>query len=284
MKKSLLLLLSAGFASLTMLSFSSGIAEGPYFYNRTGAGGSQNDCTGSGCHDPNTNDLNISIILTDLGTGDTVRNGRYTPNGIYGVKLFARTLTPGYRKFGFQFTAALSNGRAAGNYIPTSGLQANPVGQYEIVEHTNQIPATGNAFVTTIYWKAPTFGMGNVTFFTTMLASNDNGFANGDLTNAEQSTFGVNPTSAGSISDDVITKVYPNPASDQFQLSMEHAERGTYSLITYSAHAQIVDQRTITVTGTESQVLFNSSAWAPGNYFIQIVKDGERRIIPFVKR
>ena len=276
----------AAFCYILLTGYSSGIAEGPKFLNLTGAGGSTNNCAGSGCHDANSGLLDLSIVLTDLGTGDTVKNGRYFPNGIYGVKLYGKLniTTTNFPKFGFQFTSARANGTFGGDYIMTPGLKANPTGGFEIVEPYIPLNATGfNRFEKTVYWRAPGFGAGNVTLFATLLAANDDGFAVGDYANNVQKTFSENPTSVGGFAEDVEMSVYPNPAKNHLSFIMNNADPGRYFVIVYSASGQVMESRVLEIDSKQFRVSFDAAAWSSGNYFLQISRDDKRKIISFVR-
>lgn len=282
MKNKLLLILVAGLGYILMSSYSSGVAVPGVAQNRTGAGGSTADCSGSGCHDPNSSSVNLSIVLVDLSTGDTVTNGKYTPDGVYHIKLFAGpTSRP---ECGFQFTAARANGLGGGNYIPTSGLQSNVIPPYEIVEQTNPIPASANnTFSVPILWKAPPVGSGSWTLYATMLLSNDDNFAIGDITNNSQRTLNEGPAAIDELGTTADFKLFPKPATTEITLQMTNVKPGELTLLAYTSEGKIVMTKKILPSTSLAQTKVDVSEMAPGNYFLQLIQNGKRRILPFVK-
>jgi hypothetical protein len=286
MKKIISGLLTCFLACVVLTSFSTGEAEAPYMLNLTGAGGSTNNCAGSGCHDANSSNLNLSIILTDLMTGDTIKNGKYFPDGIYGVKLygFVNSVTTIYPKFAFQFSSMRANGSFGGDYQPTPGLKANPAGGFEIVEPMQPLDSLKkNHFAKTIYWKAPGPGAGNVTLHATMLAANDNGFASGDVANNENRVFTPVSAGVGELTGSVKMQVFPNPSGDLLNLEMSQLTRGMYQFVIYNRLGQVLENKSQYIGVENFKTQFRISSFPPGNYFLQVSREGEKRILPFVK-
>ena len=285
MKKYVLSTIVIAFGFVIMTAFSDGGATKLNMGNRTGAGGSQANCDGSGCHGPNASDLAIDLYLVDV-YGDTVTNGRYHPNAVYNVKIFGRT-TGSFPKFGFQFAAEKFTGFAgAGNFIPSSGLQANPIGPYEVVEHAFQpLTSSGaNNFPVSFFWKAPGPGSGQVKFYVTLLAANDNGFANGDKASNIDRTYNENPASVASLSDDIHTSVFPNPASDKLNFKMSNAGNAPYELTVYTLTGQLVDRQVAATGKDEVNLQFNTSSWQSGSYVLRVTSEGKSRVIPVIKQ
>lgn len=203
----------------TLVSFSSGVAVPPNPQNLTGAGGSSSNCSGSGCHDPNNTDLSVNISLYDLVKNTTVTDGKYIPGNPYQVRISAYTSNGTFPKFGYQFAAEQQNGLGAGNYFSTPGLQMNIVGFFEIIEPFQPITTTGFLnFRDTINWIAPAKGSGNITLHTTLLASNQNGFATGDRCNHESRIYSEGTTSIVENSQTIEIKVVPNPVKNILQV------------------------------------------------------------------
>lgn len=203
----------------TIVSFSSGVAVPPNPQNLTGAGGSSSSCSGSGCHDPNNTDLSVNISLFDLVKNTTVSDGKYTPGNPYQVRISAYTSNGNFPKFSYQFAAEQQNGLGAGNYFSTPGLQMNVIGFFEIVEPFQ--PITTTAFLNfrdTINWIAPPKGSGNITLHTTLLASNQNGFATGDRCNHESRIYAEGTTSISETEKVNKLNVVPNPVKNVLQI------------------------------------------------------------------
>jgi|GEM_PF-1907421 len=288
MKRSLLLTITSVIAYLALSSYSNGIAQFPNSLNRTGAGGSVANCAGSGCHAGNGG-LSVDITMYDIATNTIVSNGKYIPNKPYRVRISAQKSIGGggsFPEFGFQFTAERGAGQGAGNYFSNPGMQANPVPPFVILEHANPLPATGsNSIIFNINWIAPGPGSGDVKLWATVLASNDNGFADGDLTDNTSRIYQEGAaTGIADLGKDVQTKLYPVPATDVLNLSLTGAAKGSYQLLVYGQNGTIAVQKTILVSSDEFSTHVNTATLAAGNYFVLLSKDGKQRIIPFMKQ
>ncbi len=219
MKIKFLLLTSLLLLIITLVSFSSGVAVPPNPQNLTGAGGSSGNCSGSGCHVANNTDLSVNISLFDLVKNMTVTDGKYTPGNPYQVRISAYTSNGTFPKFSYQFAAEQQNGLGAGNYFSTPGLQMNVVGFFEIVEPFQPITTIGFLnFRDTINWIAPPKGSGNITLHTTLLASNQNGFATGDRCNHESRVYSEGTTSISETTPTNEIYVTPNPVKNNLQI------------------------------------------------------------------
>ena len=283
MKRYILGLLVAGFGYLSVVSFSTGGGTSSMMGNRTGAGGTQNDCGNTGCHGPNASDLSIDFYLVDMYQ-DTVKNGRYTPGAIYTIKLYGRT-TGVYPTFGFQLAAEKTIGFAgAGSYIPTSGLQANPVGAYEVIEQLMPLTSlNNNHFPVSIKWKAPGAGSGDIKFYVTMLGANNDGFANGDKGGNVVKTYQPNPTSVNDFEEGTEFRLFPNPAHEQMQLLISSNERGSYQLKLFNLNGQVVQARSVTSNTGTTEIKLNVSDLATGTYLLHIEKGGRQKVMTLLK-
>jgi hypothetical protein len=287
MKNHLLIILLLAFSYLVFSSSSGGRAQ--LGENHTGAVGSDSSCSGSGCHSANNSDLNISITLVDLNN-DTVKNGRYFPGAFYFVRLFAHTNIGSYSTFGFQWTATRSGNIMAGNYVATGSpdTKATVVAPVEIVEQDHPpygpIPVTGfnNAFIGFL-WQAPPAGAGTITMWTTMLLANNDVTPLGDKANNYITFFSQNPLGVDEISPLTNITVFPNPVRDNMHIRMQAAEKGNYSLIVHNMAGQIIVRKTLDISQTDQSFDIDLGSAFPGNYQLEIIKDGRKRILPFIK-
>jgi hypothetical protein len=277
MKGVILSIITGGFLMVVLSGYSSGLYV--YGLNRTGAGGSQPDCAGSGCHSGNTSEMDVNINLRELGGNYLPGNAKYTKETIYWVVLRGHTSAQIYPEFGFQF-AALTTTNEQGAVLPTTGLYSNPVGGIIVTEQSAPIPKTGfSDYVDSFLWQSPKTG--SLTLYATMLASNDDNFHTGDLGNNSTRSFLIN--SIESISEKTKIAVYPNPVSNQLNVSLKEADKGVYEISAYDLKGRAIYNGDVTVSGTEASTVINTSAWAAGAYVVKLKKDGAMRTIPLVK-
>ncbi len=146
----------------------------------TGAPG-ESDCSSSGCH--TGNDLNSNLGMLTI-TGAPVS---YRPDQEINLTL---TLNhPNRARFGFQLTALDSQGRKAGELIVTDATRTQKLttfvgnSQREYLFHTGlgTVPSGTNQGSWTMRWKAPSQGVGRVTFYASGNAANGNGAQSGDF-------------------------------------------------------------------------------------------------------
>src|SRR5690606_622475 len=108
MKKIILTGLSLAFGGILFSSFENGVYTAGAG-DRTGANGSTGSCSTVGCHfSTGTNDLSLSIIVTDAANGNVVNT--YVPEGYYKITLKG-THSGGnvFAGYGLQFTAGTLN-------------------------------------------------------------------------------------------------------------------------------------------------------------------------------
>lgn len=280
MKNRILLLLSCGLIYVTLSSRSAGIAQ-QFGMNRTGAGGTSAGCDGGGCHDAVTNQ-SMSISMKDLVTGDST-SSLYVPNRSYMVRL-SMFSSVNHPEVGFQFAASKADGTAAGVVTPTGSIQTIPVGAFEIVEHVAPIPAPAASKTVSFIWKAPGPGSGNITFYAVMMASNDDGFVTGDLTDARTRTFAENMMAVQAINARTQMSVFPNPVSDRLRFSMHDADKGQYTLTVMNTAGQQIFHTTEQVIAGSLQTDIDASAWASGLYFLRVQNSEGQRVLPIVRQ
>jgi hypothetical protein len=190
-----------------------------------------------------------------------------------------------YPSFGFQLAAERTNGFAgAGSYIPTAGLQAHPVGAYEIIEQLLPLPSlNNNHFPVSIKWKAPGAGSGDLKFYVTMLGANGNGFATGDKGANVVKTYQPYPASVNEFDESTQFNLYPNPARDVVQLAINGNEKGTYELKLFNLTGQLLQARNIRLTAATTEISLNIANLSTGTYLLYVEKDGRQKIMNVLK-
>ena len=173
MKKRYISILAFAALVPALLSNSNGVAE-EQNKDRTGAPGSDNPC--SQCHSAGEFGTVAFVTLYDLGTMDPVTS--YVPGETYFAEFsVGSTLFPAASVYGFQGTAVLNDGSNAGTFQnPSVGVQLEDVEGRHIIEHS----AAANLGLWSSEWVAPETGSGDVTFYMSGVAADDNGTSGGD--------------------------------------------------------------------------------------------------------
>lgn len=171
------------------MSHHNGVAE-EQGKDRTGAPGSQPVCTS--CHNNGTFNVTseFNLVSIDGSATDVVE---YLPGTEYVLELSVESSgNPG--GYGMQATAVLEDGSNAGSFSdPSSNVQLESVNGRHIFEHNN----TSNSNQFTVTWTSPETWSGDVTFYASTLAVNDNGGNGGDSYDGVQLTIPEGPNSVG---------------------------------------------------------------------------------------
>ena len=286
MKRSLLLIAAAGFFYLSLSSYSLGPGITSPGYNCTGSYGSQNTCDGSNCHGGNSQDVVVDLTIRDM-FGNTVSGSQYFPGATYQIKVSGFASNGSFSKYSYQFSASSAYGPTGGSFIPTSDLHTAVVGSAIIVEPNQPLNTydANNSYADSFLWKAPTTtAWGQWTLYATVLEANDDGTRYGDKANNYQRTLSPVPLSVASISEQTIINVYPNPVKDQATLKFENAQPGDYQVVVYNTQGQILYQHGEHLNAADFQTAINTSSWASGNYYMEILNEGKRRVLPMIKQ
>lgn len=239
--------------------------------NRTGAGGSTANCSGSGCHVANNLALGLNLTLTS-GVNSV---SKYEPGVTYDLTLTGTTTFGNFPKYGMQVAAvkASATGQNAGTLAlgTATGLSVKTVGGITIIEHNAKQDGSGSGnawgYFKTIKWTAPPAGTGTVNFYLTMNAVNNNGTEAGDLPNNKMFAIQEIPASISNIQNEKEQFVYPNPATDVLYI------KG----LTTKASVRIYDLsgkmliHTNTVSGSPAINIAN----LPGGMYRMVVQDDQ---------
>jgi hypothetical protein len=290
MKRSILLFTAvAGIFYLTLSSYEDGPAIPGGQGNRTGSSGGTPTCSGVGCHGANITTTSISISLTDKVSGKA-GTGHYVGGRSYVVALAASNSTA--VKYGFQASIVKAVNQQAGTLAPganqhlfTAGSGSTLVTGVEHSQPINVAAGSGGLAVISFDWTAPPAGMGQLTLYAIVNATNGNSQADAS-DHATPVTFPLSewPASVSELSDDIKITAYPNPATSQFNLRFEGAERGQYTVKVIDLTGRQVYSEDIAVNGSQASTTIQSANWASGLYFAQVTKDGAQRMIAISKQ
>jgi len=283
MKKTFILLPLIGMGLyLTLSSSSSGGANG----SGCDGTGASTPATGCNCHS-HTSTFTPTIALKTTG-GATVTS--YTPGTAYNIVLSASSSSTTWPKFGFQMAAvtAATGGTASpvsvGTYgtMPTSCQVTSPSmsGLPETVcEHSARLIAGGTSgaytYSVTIPWTAPASGTGSVKLYGVINAVNGSGSSGDGYNEATPVTITESTTGVANVTADAGAKVFPNPCNGTLNIAVD----GQYDLHVFDLGGRMV------ANGSYAQAAaIDASAWAPGLYVVEVMKDGKSETIKVVKQ
>ncbi len=284
MKRSGLLFTAiAGMAYLMITGYSSGPARGG-LGNHTGSG-TNNACSGSGCHGANNNSTTITLQLTEQATGQPVTNGKYKPGAAYSVALGGTNAAA--QRFGFQVTSVGAGNAQAGLLSSPSANQYDvvDVGTIQVMEHKQRQGAPGS-FNIQFNWTAPAAGAGTVTFHSIVNAVNNNFSADaGDHASTVAVSFEEEViTSVKELSRNIQLTAYPNPTSGAVHLTIDNATTGHCMINIIDMTGKRIYTKMVQVSERQPNVVVDANAWAPGLYFAQVIKEGAQHTITVIKQ
>jgi hypothetical protein len=282
MKKKLILfstVLGMGYLALSSYTIK------PYFYgygNCTGSPSTSASCGSGGCHTTSATTTNNGISLVDKVTGAAVTAGNYTPGKVY-IATLSGTNSSSLAKFGFQVCVVNSTGTADVGLI--TATNANSVSDvytgsaiHILEQKTGPLAGTSGAYSVSFDWTAPAKGTGAVNFYSVINAVNGNGKESGDAVSAKvTSTFSENTTAINESKLNLISKIYPNPASNVLNIeglsNTKDLTVGIYNIIGQQIMNPTLSQSSIDVS--------NLSA---GIYVLRVSNGTQQEAITFTKQ
>lgn len=283
-KKSLLITATTAIIYLTISSYSGGPAhnmEG----NKTGSPGSSSTC--SGCHSGGggTTTGAIEVRLKSAGASSTPVTS-YVAGETYIITITGGNPTAGLDDFGFQFTALKSSDNTTTGTYSNFGAMTHgfPTATPTIVEHNQAIPKTAGVYEVSFDWTAPATAVGGINMYAIINAVDKDGSVSGDRPSSTISLALVDKTSVAKITSEVVVKAYPNPVLNTLTIDLDKADAGIYTVQAYNMKGATVAAMEMNIGPGSYTGSVNTSAWAPGMYFISIQKDGYKHVVPVVKQ
>jgi hypothetical protein len=282
MKKRILLFTSSLLVlSATMMSYNIGPAR-MFGENRTGAAGGQNTCSGSGCHSSVSPYVSSSetISIYDLQFNQV---SSWVPGQTYVIFITATTNAP---KFGFQVSASYNDGsyHPAGLFEATNpGTHDTVINGYSIVEQDAAFVVSNTTATKSMKWTAPALPLTDtVYFYCTLNNVNGNGTVSGDNSTNFRQKLGCATASVPQLNANLKINTYPNPVTDELNISIDHADKGTYTISVIDMQGKLVNRQTAEVNGAYKTSV-NTTAWTAGMYHVQLKKDGAQKTMMIVK-
>lgn len=210
-------------------------------------------CGTSNCHDDGQFSPSVSVELLDE-TGEV--SEVYKANLDYTARITISTATTpvGY---GFQMVAVNAAGDGIGEWgdVP-AGTQTVTLGGKSYVEHGAILADP----VIEIPWTAPSSDQGDVSFYISANAVNENSSPSGDGSTNSNFTFTFEDTSSVGNEDIDNLKVYPNPTADR--LTIENTATTTF--VIFNAQGKLA------LGGSMINGQIDVSSLNEGIYFLQL--------------
>lgn len=275
MKHSLLLFLTCGIVYLAGSSYSSG----PSLAGHVTA---VNGCNLSGCHGASSTATIPSLVVVAKASGDTVKDGKYTPGVSYIVTVIGNNAAA--QGFGFILRASQNGGSAQSgsfaNPTPSASTKIQSVGGFTVFEHKSIVPVTSGGFSASAEWTAPAASSGNVVMNLAVNAVNSNGTTSGDQWNTTSVTLTENTTSSvAAIDGGLQLNVYPNPVVSSLNVDLMNNSAADFNYTIYSMNGVKAAQGHLNNNVNTIDV----SALASGMHFISITNGVEQKVITFNK-
>lgn len=193
-------------------TYASGAPEG----NTASPGDGGATCNSGYCHSgPQATDETLELLVTtSLSVGE------------YGISVIAKSETPGqYEKAGFQACVEDENGNKIGELVVSDNTTTKIIGQdYITHKYSGTAPSQevdGDHHIWNFTWVAPEGYEGVATVYAVVMLANNDAENTGDVHVASSHSFnvsvGVEEMNAFDFS------VFPNPVSDQINLTSENA-------------------------------------------------------------
>jgi len=224
----------------------------------TGSPADGETCISSGCHSGNLS-AQDGLITSDIPVSG------YLPGSTYTITV--AITQSGISRWGFQISPQSSTGTMQGTPIITNSTQTKIVSTKYVTHKTAGNSGSGSK-TWSFNWTAPAAGTGNVNFYATVMAANNNGNESGDQVYTDVYTV---PEAVVTGVEDVITSenllVYPNPVTgNEFQMQLNTAT----SVRILDAQGKVVDARTFEA-GVQT---YDASKLPAGMYYV--IAEGAR--------
>lgn len=255
-------------AGVTLMSHSTGSPGG-----RTGSPGDIGICTD--CHGGtlNSGPGNTSISTNIPATG-------YITDSTYTITVTVNE--SGIIEFGFEATAEDSSGQKKGSMIITDTMATQLANSGNSVTHTSAGNSGSGSKSWSFDWKAPSIGVGDITFYAAFNAANNStnidGITTGDNIYTKKHIVPVDSAATTGLADsspEINLKLFPIPAVDHLFIRWDDMKEGFSNLELRDLSGKLVKQARI--FSNKEKLKLDLSALKPGVYFISL--KGERHSV-----
>lgn len=276
MKRTLLLFFSASIAFLTLSGYKNGASLG-------GVSVAVNGCNGTGgCHGTMSSATVATLYLIEKSSGDTVKDGKYSPGASYTV--VATGTNASAAAFGFMLSSTEVAGSTQfgtfANPMPASNTKIQAFGGLSVFEHSSPITATAGAFSATADWTAPKPGQGDIRMGLFVNAVDLTNSTANDQWDEDVTVFkqGDN-ASVGDVTTLVSVTAYPNPARNVLNIDISNSNSNNYQYAIYAISGAV----TATGNMTNSINSIDISDLQSGVHFLKVTDGNQHKVIRFNK-
>lgn len=164
----------------------------------------QATCATSGCHS-GTASAKDGMITADVPTSG------YIPGNVYTITV--SITKAGNSKWGFECSPQDASGTRIGTLAITNSTETKLVGSSTYVTHKTAGNSGSGSKSWSFHWTAPSAGTGDVPFYASVMAANNNGGTSGDLVYFDTYYVAEDVSTAGiqENSEENFFSIYPNP-------------------------------------------------------------------------
>ncbi len=164
----------------------------------------QATCATSGCHS------GTASAKDGMVTSDVPSTG-YIPGSVYTITV--SITKSGTSKWGFECSPQDASGTRIGTLAITNSTETKLVGSSTYVTHKTAGNSGSGSKSWSFHWTAPSSGTGDVPFYASVMAANNNGGTSGDLVYYDTYYVAEDVSTAGihENSNENFFSIYPNP-------------------------------------------------------------------------
>jgi len=253
----------------------------------TGAPGDQVQMDGSSwvCQTCHNGPIQTTIMAEVFEAGTTVAVTDYVAGVTYDVKVTVNDVNDDAEGYGFQIVSLIDDDESDVNgwSNPGTGVQiatANNTGR----SYAEQMGAQdNNEFM--VQWTAPAAGEGSVTFYAAGVAVNGNNANNGDGGANTSLTLTERPVGIFDVTAlDATLKVFPNPAVNYLNISVESNFSGTVSAEIMDVRGRVAISRPLDLMTGTNETQFDVSQLNTGTYMLRLSSEDKVLTAQFVIR
>ncbi len=233
-------------------------------------------CTQSNCHNGST------VAQTGMITSDIPNTG-YVPGATYTIN--ASIVASGRVRFGFEVSPQDASGNKMGTIIITNSTETKTLSVGKYITHKTGGNSGTDSRTWSFNWTAPVAGSGDVTFYGSLMAANNNGSESGDNVFASTLTVSENTTPTGVEENQALAglKIYPNPNNGSFKLAINNAKTAVETRVFTTDGKLVYNQTTEPQSnGTQTVDLALNGKLTAGIYFAVVKTGGIQKVIKFV--
>jgi len=239
----------------------------------TGAPGDQEQSPGVAwvCQTCHNGPIQATMMVEVFEAGTMVAVTDYVPAVTYDVKVTVDDVNDDADGYGFQIVSLIDDDESDVNgwSNPGTGVQiatASNTGR-SYAEH--QGAQDSNEFM--VQWTAPAAGTGSVTFYSAGTAVNRNNASDGDGGATTSLTLTERPVGIFSVSAlDATVNVFPNPAVNYLNVSVESNFSGTVSADIMDVQGRVAISRPLDLMTGTNATQFDVSQLNTGTYMLRL--------------